>query len=529
MTKKLQAQKKLKLIWGIATPLLIMLVFFAIWHSQKKQTENQLQVEANIISQRIDNFIDNFIENLNQSIYTSNLSLQDLKQCKKNTLSDLRRLVLNNPFILGLAIVNENRRIVCSTLSKDHRVALSSKDIRMLSLYGPLRKKGINKPFFVMQQQLGTANIEVYFLKQNLERLLQSKLPGIRALSLYDNQQHRFLLNIVGHTKNRAPHDSELVAISDNSSHLIRTELVRLNHVDVIIEKDEFQILNSTLISICLFSLFVIVLSIFSYLGIARLIRAHFSLHRALLLALKNNEFYPVYQPIMDSRSNQCCGAEILLRWRLSDQGEMMPESFIDYAEQSELILPITLLIFERALIESHAFLHEHPNFHLALNLSSVHFSDSHFLTHLTDLNTHYAVSNHQIILEVTERHLLQNSFSLVEKMKTFREIGFSLAIDDFGTGHASINYLQHFPFNYLKIDKLFVNAIGTGAITESLNLAIIDIARRLRLHVIAEGVETLEQRDTLEDNGVVLMQGWYFSKALAFEKLILFVRQHQG
>ena len=104
--------------------------------------------------------------------------------------------------------------------------------------------------------------------------------------------------------------------------------------------------------------------------------------------------------------------------------------------------------------------------------------------------------------------------------MHELRQEHFSLAIDDYGTGHASISYLQNFPFNYLKIDKLFIHAIGTNAITESLNDAIIQMAKGLNLTIIAEGVETQEQVEYLVKNGVFYLQGWYFSKAVSIDKI---------
>jgi len=110
--------------------------------------------------------------------------------------------------------------------------------------------------------------------------------------------------------------------------------------------------------------------------------------------------------------------------------------------------------------------------------------------------------------------------------MNDLRAAGFLLAVDDFGTGHASISYLQHFPFNYLKIDQLFISAIGTGAITEVLNKSIIQMAKNLKLHIIAEGVETAVQIDFLQAHDVSLMQGWYFAPAMPIEQLLDFLNR---
>ncbi len=113
--------------------------------------------------------------------------------------------------------------------------------------------------------------------------------------------------------------------------------------------------------------------------------------------------------------------------------------------------------------------------------------------------------------------------------MHDLRIRGYSLAIDDFGTGHASIQYLQHFPFNYLKIDKIFIQAIGTGAITETLNQAIIHLAHHMELNIIAEGVETEEQLQFLLKNRINFMQGWYFAKALSYEYLVRMIEGGLG
>lgn len=198
-----------------------------------------------------------------------------------------------------------------------------------------------------------------------------------------------------------------------------------------------------------------------------------------------------------------------------------MPDTFINEAETSGLIVPITLQIIEIAFQEFDMILRTRDYFHLGFNLSAAHFISAYFFNDFYALVEKYTINPKQLLLEVTERDLIdKNDLLFNERMQELRDKGYSLAIDDYGTGHASISYLQHFPFNYLKIDKLFVQAIGTKAITESLNEAIIHMAKTLDLIIIAEGVETEEQVKYLSKNGVRLLQGWYFSKALPIEEL---------
>lgn len=246
-----------------------------------------------------------------------------------------------------------------------------------------------------------------------------------------------------------------------------------------------------------------------------------YSLQGAIKLAIKNEEFYPVYQPLFDCDKEQFSGAEVLLRWENEDSQIIMPDFFIVEAEATGLIVPITLQIIEIAFKEFKSLLEERSYFHLAFNISALHFTDSVFFNHFHKLIEKYNISPHQIIFEITERELLdKNDTIFISKMQELRQTGFSLAVDDYGTGHASISYLQHFPFNYLKIDKLFVQAIGSNDIIESLNDAIIQMAKGLNLVTIAEGVETKDQANYLANNGVRLQQGWYYSKGLSITEL---------
>ncbi len=215
-----------------------------------------------------------------------------------------------------------------------------------------------------------------------------------------------------------------------------------------------------------------------------------------------------------------------MLRW-YSNTSEILPDVFIEEAEKSGLIVPITLQLIEKSFQECHEFLKTHSYFHLAFNLSANHFQKEAFFTQFYHLCNKYQIPAQQVLIELTERELLdQNDSRLVTRMNELRARGHSLAIDDFGTGHASIKYLQHFPFNYLKIDKLFVHSIGTGAVTETLSQAIIQMANVLKLTIIAEGVETIEQFNFLRHYQINLMQGWYFARAMSHEQLFQLIEE---
>ena len=161
------------------------------------------------------------------------------------------------------------------------------------------------------------------------------------------------------------------------------------------------------------------------------------------------------------------------------------------------------------------------PDFHIAINLSAIHFQSNRIHDLALNLCNRHQLKPNQIIFELTERSLVDvDSSNIIKIMHDMHESGFKLAIDDFGTGYSSLSYLKHFDFDYLKIDKLFVSAIGTGAITESLNASIIAMAKNLHYKIIAEGIETEQQYQYLKNQGVEFAQGWLFAKALPIEEL---------
>jgi sensor c-di-GMP phosphodiesterase-like protein len=278
-----------------------------------------------------------------------------------------------------------------------------------------------------------------------------------------------------------------------------------------------------------LLTVLLLVVSSCIFFIINRWLNKHYSLIKALKLALKKHEFFPVYQPIYNKNLEKYIGVEVLSRWQVSPDEIIMPDFFIKEAEIHGLIIPLTIYIMDRSFKEMHSVLKDRANFYLSFNISSLHFKSNTFFAVFYGLIEKYSINPKQIILELTERELLNKDDQLlIKKMTELRAAGYSLAIDDYGTGHASISYLNNFPFNYLKIDKLFIHAIGTKAITESLNEAIIIMAKTIELTVIAEGVETEEQMHYLYERGVFLMQGWLYAKGLPKNELIAFLHENK-
>jgi sensor c-di-GMP phosphodiesterase-like protein len=256
------------------------------------------------------------------------------------------------------------------------------------------------------------------------------------------------------------------------------------------------------------------------------LFRRRLSLQGELERSLQKDEFEINYQPVVALETGLCVGAEALISWRQPGGKRVRPDLFIPLAEDTGLIEPMTEWLMKQIRRELEPFLQRQRTFHIAINLSSCHFESDRILRTSAEAFADTAILPGQIVYEITERGLIREDSGVARKVMTvLRERGSRIALDDFGTGYSSLSYIGSFPLDYLKIDKRFVDAIGTDALTAGLVDAITDMAHRLNLRVIAEGIETREQAEYLRARGVHYGQGWYFSRGMNAEDFIDFIR----
>jgi sensor c-di-GMP phosphodiesterase-like protein len=251
------------------------------------------------------------------------------------------------------------------------------------------------------------------------------------------------------------------------------------------------------------------------------------SLQGELESSLQKNEFEINYLPVIDLKTGACTGAEALISWVQPGGKRVRPDLFIPLAEDTGLIEPMTEWLMKQIRIEMEGLLSSNRSFHIAINLSPCHFESERILNTSSRAFGSSAIMPEQIIYEITERGLIREDNGVARSvMKKLRERHSSIALDDFGTGYSSLSYISSFPLDYLKIDKLFVDAIGTDSPMAGLVESIIDMAKRLELRTIAEGVETRAQKEYLREKGVDYVQGWYYSKALTAAGLINYLRK---
>ncbi len=244
-------------------------------------------------------------------------------------------------------------------------------------------------------------------------------------------------------------------------------------------------------------------------------IRTRRGLESDLRAAIEAGELEMVYQPQVDG-AGVMTGVEALVRWNHPERGPVSPAFFIPVAEECGLIEPLGFFTLRQAFADSRRW----RGLKVAINVSAQQLRQSDFVSQVAVLVEEMKVDPAQFELEITEGILLGDDQLTHDALKRLRRMGFSLALDDFGTGYSSLSYLQRYPINKIKIDRTFITNLGVDSEADAVVGAIIKLARALRLSVIAEGVETADQRSRLSAAGCGSVQGFLFSRPVHADEI---------
>ena len=249
------------------------------------------------------------------------------------------------------------------------------------------------------------------------------------------------------------------------------------------------------------------------------------SIEADLRHALERNEFTLHYQPQVSLSSGRIVGMEALLRWQHPVHGMIAPARFIGLAEEMGLIVPIGAWVLRTACIQTKAWQQAGlGDLRVAVNLSARQFTQKALVQSIADVLQATGLAPQLLELELTESMVMSDVENVIAILRNLKGLGVQISIDDFGTGYSSLSYLRRFPIDVLKIDQSFVNDLTVDVDDAAIVTSIISLAHSLRLHVIAEGVETAEQLAFLRAHGCDQMQGYFFSRpvaAEAFERLL--------
>ncbi|MGE0081520.1 MAG: EAL domain-containing protein [Thiohalomonadaceae bacterium] len=257
-----------------------------------------------------------------------------------------------------------------------------------------------------------------------------------------------------------------------------------------------------------------------------RRVSERLSLENALRRAIEREEFELYYQPQINGRTGRVEGVEALLRWHRGDR-LVEPLEFVGVAEETGLIVPIGEWVMREACRQAAEWRDAGmPPARIAINLSATQFSQRGALDRLRDILMQGCVDPASMEVELTENTFMQETESSLHTLTTLKETGVGLAIDDFGTGYSNLNYLRRFPIDRLKVDQTFVRDLASDPIDRAVTEAIIALAKTLHVEVVAEGVETEEERRLLEERDCEIFQGYLFTPPLPAPEMTAWWRQ---
>lgn len=239
--------------------------------------------------------------------------------------------------------------------------------------------------------------------------------------------------------------------------------------------------------------------------------------------AIAHGELKPYYQPVIDLSTGRIAGCEMLCRWERKNGRVILPGTFIDYAEQSGLAIPMTVSLMQQVRADLGELYFEHPELKVSINLFEGHFRDRSIVDDVQAIFGGSSISFHQLVFEITERRPL-NSTQAFDTIAGLHGIGAKLAMDDAGTGHSNLAYLQTLGVDVIKLDRVFVDMIKADTTQVPVLDGLIAVARDLGTEVVAEGVETPAQAVYLRQRGVFMAQGFLFAPALkakSFKELV--------
>jgi EAL domain-containing protein (putative c-di-GMP-specific phosphodiesterase class I) len=253
--------------------------------------------------------------------------------------------------------------------------------------------------------------------------------------------------------------------------------------------------------------------------------RERFKLLKGLRTGFEESQLFVVYQPQVDLLTGRTIGAEALLRWRTADGRFIAPDQFVPLAEQSGLIIPIGEFVMRTACTQLKRMRElGHAEFRMAVNVSMAQFRHPGFIDMLARALDDCGVAGQNLELEITESMAMEDADLVLRVLADIKRLGFSVAIDDFGTGFSSLSQLRQLQVDRLKIDRAFVQEAQSSTAGSTIAQMVVNLGRGLGLTVIAEGIETEEQRQYLIGLGCHEGQGWLFAKPMPADQLESFL-----
>jgi c-di-GMP phosphodiesterase len=455
------------------------------------------------------------------------LSKLDLAACGVKALSAARMTILSRGTIKDIEVRDANGNLSCSSMVANTAIIAVKNETRGLELPDSKNELFIgiaeNKPDGLLQvrkAQAGQASLNAYV---GLDSLLYSFFdPGVRdmaSVGIYFDQTKPVTTygEIQSIRKEAGGFDSNLRSTRFPLSVRLSVPEKSIRHL-----AEERKSFTEWLMGIagCLLA------ALGSYLAISTYTRPPNPV-KELAAAIERDEIVPFYQPIIKLSDESISGCEMLVRWIKPDGTMVRPDLFIPLAESSGLVTSMTLRTMRRAIRELMPVIRSQKDFKLAVNISPDHFSSNGFLPSILNLLVEEGLDPSYIVLELTERQQLQDLDAFRTIADAVQEAGLRISIDDVGTGHNGLSTIQDVPANIIKIDKKFVDTVATNELSETIIAMLVGLSKKFGRTIVAEGIETREQLEALQAQGVDEGQGYLFSPAVDALKFIAFYGLH--
>lgn len=512
--------KRSRIIWQSAllgtlgVVLSLGLTAYLAWSLVINHTQHRLETLADVASQRADATL------REASAALKSLATNDFAPCTPEGIARMRLLAINTFSVKSVGYVEEDLFACSSWGPIGHKVEPWAEDftttegVRVSVSVQP--RVAPSKPMMALQYAAFNVLVDPeQFLEVVLDRGItlaigttDGRLVGTsnhgmeRFITLVHDNDHARLTQ--GYLYTAVAH-GDLIAVAAVS----RAELLRN------LRREELLLLPVGLL------LAALVLTV-----VIRHARQRLSPLAELEEAVRERQITVHYQPILDLHDGRCIGAEALARWQRPDGTLVPPAHFIPLAERSGLILPITDQVIAAIMRDLGPALARDRSLHISFNLAPADVESGRFLPVLRSRMKQAGVLAQQIWLEATESGMV-NIEQARATLEAARADGHIIAIDDFGTGYSSLQHLQQLPLDVLKIDKSFTERVGGDGAQCPVIEQIIEMAGKLGLQVVAEGVERAEQVQFLQQRRVSYGQGWFYAKAMPASEFLRFYRQH--
>lgn len=470
--------------------------------------------ETSLLAQRVIALAEFRIEQARASLLE--LSVKGIETCRPPHVEVMRQAAFLSGIIKEFSIVNAHGETMCvapampnvqRTVAGSLPVVVNNETVEVISVTG--RSERLLRIRRAAQNDKGAiaASISSSVLIAALTATVGRTNPYTR-LSLTDGT----LIGTVG-TENKA--DDTFISSATSSRYGLAV-LVKVEREGLVASYEDLRrigIVGTALVALLLLMLAVVIIR-----------REQDNPFADVARALIAKEFVPYYQPVVDIQSGQLIGAEVLVRWRQRDGNIVGPSEFITTLEASGLIMDLTRMLMQQVAEEVGPAIGRRPQMSIAFNVAPAHLMNAVLLKDVGDIFSNSEVRFSQLVLEVTERGELEDLMAARRDIAALQGLGCRIAIDDVGTGHSGLSYILKLGVDIIKIDKLFVESIGAGTESKAIIETLVDLARNLRMEIIAEGVEHYDQVIYLREHGITAAQGWVFAPALSREAFLQLV-----